>query len=45
MTEFIRVENSRRREEQRKIRIAEQGDIDEEIMSLEARVVQLRASS
>ena len=44
MAEFIRVENSRR-EEQRKIRIAEQGDIDEEIMSLEARVVQLRASS
>ena len=44
MAEFIRVENSRR-EEQRKIRIAEQGDIDEEIMSLEARVAQLRASS
>ena len=45
MTEFIRVESSRTREEKWKIRIAEQGDIDEEIRSLEARVVQLRSNS
>lgn len=45
MAQSTRVENLTRRGGQRKIRIAKQGDMDEEIRALEVQIAQLRGSS